>query len=61
MTKEQKIAKALRAYGEDIRSDWSDLDGRSVMRTLDELADALESDETFDLEVWLYNNIREYE
>jgi hypothetical protein len=38
------IAQALREYGNAIRGDWSELDGRSVKSQLEEFASALNGD-----------------
>lgn len=39
----EHAARALRAYGQDLRSDWSDFDGRSARGALTALAEAMES------------------
>lgn len=37
-----EIATLLREYGQAVRGDWADLDGRSVRYVLDEIADQLD-------------------
>jgi hypothetical protein len=53
----EDVANALRDYGQDIRMDWSDMDGRSVRSTLDELAEALETGD-FDYDSWADQTLR---
>jgi hypothetical protein len=48
----QLVAEALRRLGAAYSDDWSDFDGRSLHAELDHLADALISDEPFNLNRW---------
>ena len=42
MSNEKVIAQALREYGQALRGDWSDFDGRSARAVLDDFAAELE-------------------
>lgn len=46
------IAQALREYGQAIRGDWGDLDGRSVLSQLNNVADELLIDTDQSLDKW---------
>ena len=55
-TNARPVAEALRRLGQAYRMDWSDFDGRSLRCELGELADALTSDNPFDLDRWTFTS-----
>ncbi len=54
MANAEQVADALSLLGAAYRSDWSDLDGRSLRSQLDELATTLRKGELFNVEGWAY-------
>lgn len=48
------LAQAIREYGQAIRGDWSEIDGRSVLMQMEEFASAIEGGEEaeWDLDRW---------
>lgn len=48
----QEVATALHALGQAYRGDWSDVDGRTIRRQLNGLADALTDGHPFSASAW---------
>lgn len=51
MSNNELAKQLLSEYGEAIRGDWSDLDGRDVRSALDDISELIDSDEKFEIEV----------